>query len=316
METGTLSQVDTRDCGVGFIGAGNMGKHMAASLLRAGYAVTIYDRRAAVRDEPVLAGASWADSPREVAQLCRMTITSLPGPVQVDQVVRGPDGILAGARAGDFYIDMSTSTPTNIRSIAAAAGELGVSVLDAPVAGGMRGARHGTLTIMVGASPAAFEHCLPVFKAMGEQIILVGGVGAGHVAKLVNNMMTIANGIVAMEAMVVGTKAGVDPRMLIEVAKAGTGDSFSLNLFPYVIFDGKFDPAKFALALATKDLRISQEFAGELGVPLRVIPSILAAMTDASEAGLADRDWSSYITLLEEAAGVQVRAPKAPKASG
>jgi 3-hydroxyisobutyrate dehydrogenase len=306
-----MTQVDPRERGVGFIGAGNMGKHMAASLLRSGYQVTICDERAAARAEPVLAGASWADSPRDVARQCRTTITSLPGPAQVDQVVHGPAGILAGAAPGDFYIDMTTSTPTSIRAIAAAAAELGVSVLDAPVAGGMRGARHGTLTIMVGASRPAFEHCLPVFEAMGEQIILVGDVGAGHVAKLVNNMMTIANGIVAMEAMVVGTKAGVDPRTLLEVARAGTGDSFSLNLFPYVIFGGKFDPAKFALALATKDLRISQEFAGELGVPLRIIPSILAAMTDACDDGLADRDWSSYITVLEEAADVQVRVPEA-----
>lgn len=306
-----MSQGEFRDSGVGFIGAGNMGKHMAASLLRAGYRVTVCDRRAAVRDEQVLAGACWADSPREAAQLCRTTITSLPGPAQVDQVVHGPDGILAGARAGDFYIDMTTSTPTSIRAIAAEAAELGVSVLDAPVAGGMRGARHGTLTIMVGASPDAFQRCLPVLQAMGERIILVGGPGAGHVAKLVNNMMTIANGIVAMEAMVVGTKAGVDPQTLLEVARAGTGDSFSLNLFPYVIFGGKFDPAKFALALATKDLRISEEFAGEVGVPLRVIPCILGAMTEACEDGLADRDWSSYITLLEEAADVQVRVPEA-----
>jgi 3-hydroxyisobutyrate dehydrogenase-like beta-hydroxyacid dehydrogenase len=302
-----LTQVDSRDSGIGFVGAGNMGKYMAASLLRAGYQVTICDRRAAARDEPVLDGASWADTPRKVAEQCQTTITSLPGPAQVDEVVYGSDGILAGAQAGDFYVDMTTSTPANIRAIAAAAGEIGVSVLDAPVAGGTRGARHGTLTIMVGASTAAFQRCLPFFEAMGERVILVGDVGSGHAAKLVNNMMTIANGIVAMEAMVVGTKAGVDPRTLLEVVRAGTGDSFSLNLFPYVIFQGKFEPAKFALALATKDLRISQEFAGELGVPLRVIPCVLQAMSEAADGGLADRDWSSYITVLEEAADVRVR---------
>jgi 3-hydroxyisobutyrate dehydrogenase-like beta-hydroxyacid dehydrogenase len=304
-----VTQSESRDSGVGFIGAGNMGKHMAASLLRAGYQVTMCDQRAEARDEPVLAGVSWMETPRQVAELCRTTITSLPGPAQVDQVVRGSDGILAGAQAGDCYIDMTTSTPTSIRAIEADAARVGVSVLDAPVAGGMRGARHGTLTIMVGGSADAFRRCLPYFEAMGERIIHVGSVGAGHVAKLVNNMMTIANGIVAMEAMVVGTKAGVDPQMLIEVARAGTGDSFSLNVFPYVIFKGNFDPAKFALALATKDLRISEEFAGELGVPLRVIPCVLKAMTEASESGLADRDWSSYITLLEEAADVEVRVP-------
>jgi 3-hydroxyisobutyrate dehydrogenase-like beta-hydroxyacid dehydrogenase len=304
-----VSEQGTRESSVAFIGVGNMGKHMAASLLRTGYRVVICDPRAGARDEPVLAGASWAATPREAARQCRTTITSLPGPPQVEDVVLGPDGILAGSQPGDFYIDMSTSTPACIRAVAAAAARQQVSVLDAPVAGGTRGARRGDLTIMVGASPEAFEDCLPVFKAMGEQIIRVGETGAGHAAKLVNNMMTIGNAIVAMEAMVVGTKAGVDPRTLLEVAQAGTGDSFSLNLFPYVIFGGRFDPAKFALSLATKDLRISQELATELGVPLQVIPCILDAMTQACEAGLADRDWSSYITLLEEAADVQVRAP-------
>jgi 3-hydroxyisobutyrate dehydrogenase len=287
-----------------------MGQHMAASLLRAGYQVTVCDSRAAARESQVLAGACWADTPREVAEQCRTTITSLPGPAQVDEVVYGPDGILAGARAGDFYIDMTTSTPGSIRGIDADAGQQGVSVLDAPVAGGMRGARHGTLTIMVGATQEAFRHCLPLFEAMGEQIFLVGGVGSGHVAKLVNNMMTIANGIAAMEAMVVGAKAGVDPQTLLSVVKAGTGDSFSLNLFPYVIFQGKFDPAKWALALAAKDLRISQEFADEVGVPLRIIPCIQRALAEAADSGLADRDWSSYITLLEQAADVLVRVPE------
>jgi 2-hydroxymethylglutarate dehydrogenase len=306
-----MSQPESRENGVGFIGAGNMGKHMAASLLRAGYRVTVCDPRPGAPEEPVLAGAAWASTPREAATASRITITSLPGPAQVEEVVRGTGGILAGARPGDFYIDMSTSTPACISAVAEAAAEHEVSVLDAPVAGGTRGARHGTLTIMVGASPEAFAHCLPVFKAMGERIIRVGEVGAGHVAKLVNNMMTIGNAIVAMEAMVVGTKAGVDPQTLLEVAQAGTGGSFSLNLFPYVIFGGKFDPAKFALSLATKDLRIAQEFAGDLGVPMHVIPCILAAMTQACEAGLADRDWSSYITLLEEVADVQVRVPGA-----
>jgi 3-hydroxyisobutyrate dehydrogenase-like beta-hydroxyacid dehydrogenase len=306
-----MSQQVTRESSVGFIGVGNMGRHMAASLLRNRWRVVICDPGPAARDEPVLAGASWADTPAEVARQCQITITSLPGPPQVEEVALGPDGILAGAQPGDFYIDMSTSTPACIRAVAAAAAQHEVSVLDAPVAGGTRGARHGTLTIMVGASTAAFDHCLPVLKAMGEQVIRVGEVGAGHVAKLVNNMMTIGNAIVAMEAMVAGTKAGVDPQMLLEVAQAGTGGSFSLNLFPYVIFGGKFDPAKFALSLATKDLRIATEFAADVGVPLQVTPAILAAMTRACEAGLADRDWSSYITLLEEAAGVQVRVPGA-----
>src|ERR1700733_10680142 len=111
-----MTQLQVRDSNVGFIGVGHMGKYMAASLIRAGYHVTIFDRRPAARTEPVLQGASWLDTPRQVAEQCRTTLTSLPGPAEVDQVVLGTDGILAGTQPGDFYIDMSTSTPTNIRA--------------------------------------------------------------------------------------------------------------------------------------------------------------------------------------------------------
>ncbi|MES2171089.1 MAG: NAD-binding protein, partial [Actinomycetota bacterium] len=119
---------------------------------------------------------------------------------------------------------------------------------------------------------------------------------------------TIVNGITAMEAMVVGVKAGVDPEKLIEVAKAGTGDSFSLNLFPFVIFKGNFDPAKFQLSLAAKDLRLAVEYADQLGVPMHVVPQAARALADAMDEGLSNLDWSSYITLLEKAADVEVRA--------
>jgi 3-hydroxyisobutyrate dehydrogenase len=293
---------------LGFIGLGQMGRLMAASLLKAGNELTVHDVRAQTRDDPVLAGARWAGTPKAVAEASHVVITSLPGPEQVDEVVLGSDGVLAGLRRGDFYIDMSTSTPAEMRKIAAAAAPAGIDVLDAPVAGGIRGARNATLTIMAGGSSAAYDACLPVLRGMGEQIFLVGDVGAGHAAKLVNNMMTIVNGLVAMEAMVVGAKAGVDLERLLEVVEAGTGSSYSLNVIRYVIFRGNFDPAKFALSLAAKDLRLAVEFAGELGVPMNIVPNAAAVLADAMQHGLGDRDWSSYITLIEEAAGVEVRA--------
>jgi 3-hydroxyisobutyrate dehydrogenase-like beta-hydroxyacid dehydrogenase len=171
----------------------------------------------------------------------------------------------------------------------------------------MRGARNATLTIMAGGTEEAYQACLPVLRAMGDKIFLVGGVGAGHVAKLVNNMMTIINGLTAMEAMVVGAKAGLDVERLLEVVEAGTGSSFSLNVLRYVVFRGNFDPAKFALSLAAKDLRIAVEYADELGVQMSVVPHAAEALAEAMQRGLGDRDWSSYITLIEESAGVEVR---------
>ena len=293
---------------VGFIGLGHMGKHMAAAVLRAGYELTIHDIRPEVAGDPLLAGARWADTPQAAAVASDALITSLPGPEQVDAVMLGPDGALSGLRPGAYYIDMSTSTPGEMRKIADAAAGRGVQVIDAPVAGGMRGARNATLTIMAGGTEEAYQACLPLLQAMGEKIFLVGGVGAGHVAKLVNNMMTIINGLTAMEAMVVGAKAGLDVERLLEVVEAGTGSSYSLNLLRYVIFPGHFDPAKFALSLAAKDLRIAVEYADELGVEMSVVPHAAEALAEAMQRGLADRDWSSYITLIEQSAGVEVRA--------
>jgi 3-hydroxyisobutyrate dehydrogenase len=292
---------------VGFIGLGHMGKHMAAAVLRAGYELTIHDIRPETADDSLLAGARWAETPRAAAAASDVLITSLPGPEQVDAVVLGPDGVLSGLRPGTFYIDMSTSTPGEMRKIADAAAERSVQTVDAPVAGGMRGARNATLTIMAGGPEEAYQACLPVLRAMGDKIFLVGGVGAGHTAKLVNNMMTIINGLTAMEAMVVGAKAGLDVERLLEVVEAGTGSSFSLNVLRYVIFQGNFDPAKFALSLAAKDLRIAVEYANELGVQMSVVPHAAEALAEAMQRGLGDRDWSSYITLIEESAGVEVR---------
>jgi 3-hydroxyisobutyrate dehydrogenase-like beta-hydroxyacid dehydrogenase len=293
---------------LGFVGLGHMGRYMAANLVRAGYELTVNDMREAVRDDPLLAGTTWATSPRAVAEASDTVVTSLPGPEQVEDVTLGVNGLLSGLRAGGYYIDMTTSTPASMRRIAASAVERGIEVLDAPVAGGVRGARLGTLTIMVGASANAFAACEGVLRSMGERIFHVGDVGAGHVAKLVNNMMSIANGLIAMEAIVAGTKAGVDPQRLLEVAQAGTGGSYALNLFPYVIFKRNFDPAKFALSLAAKDLRISVEFAEQLGVPVSLVSHASDLLAGAMDRGLSDRDWSAYITLLEQQAGVEVRA--------
>jgi 3-hydroxyisobutyrate dehydrogenase len=282
---------------------------MAANLMKAGFELTAFDVRAEARDEPALAAASWAASPGELAAGSEVVITSLPGPPQVAEVVLGSGAVLERMPAGGLYIDLSTSTPDSIREIAAAAATRGIAVIDSPVAGGVRGARNGTLTLMVGASDEAFQRARPVLAGIGTQIFHVGDVGAGHVAKLVNNMMSIVNGLVAMEAMVVGAKGGVDVSRLLEVVEAGTGGSFALNVIRYVVFKGAFDPAKFALDLAAKDLRLSVEFAEQLGVPISIVEGASAALAAAQGRGLGDRDWSSYITLMEGAAGVEVRAP-------
>jgi len=292
---------------VGFIGTGNMGRHMAGNLIKGGHTLTVNDKRKEATDELVAQGAVWADTPKAVAAASQVTITMLPGPPEVEAVATGPNGIFEGAARGHIYIDMSTNSPTTVRKIAAIAASRGIEMLDAPVSGGARGARLKTLAIMVGGKPEVFQTCEPLFNCMGEHIFLAGDIGAGCVAKLVNNTMSVSNAIIAMEAMVMGTKGGVDPKKLLEIVDSSSGSSFvSKNLFPYMVFKGKFAPG-FLLSLAAKDLRLSADFAREMGVPTALAQHAGALMADAVMRGLGDMDHVAYITLLEKVAGVEVR---------
>jgi 3-hydroxyisobutyrate dehydrogenase-like beta-hydroxyacid dehydrogenase len=298
-----------RRLAVGIVGVGNMGRAMAGVLLDHGFEVTINDIDRGAASELEARGAIWSDSPRGVAEASKVTLTILPGPHEVEMVVLGPNGILAGASAHDIVIDMSTSTPASIQRIAEQASSIGVEVLDAPVSGGVRGARKATLVIMVGGTAAAFERCRSVLETLGSQVFHMGPLGSGHVAKLVNNYMGISNALVSMEAMVLGVKAGVDPVRLLEVVNLGTGAShMTRTLFPFLIFPGRFEPARFSMALAAKDMRLAVDLAAESDVPIRVGLTVLDALDEAAASDLAAADMSAYITLLEAVAAVKVRA--------
>ena len=295
---------------VGYIGTGNMGGPMAMNLLKAGHKLTICDKRKEATEELVKQGAILANTPGEVARASQITLSSLPGPQQVEEVALGENGVLQGAAGGSYYIDMSTSTPSLIRKIASAGAEKGVEVLDAPVSGGVRKSTDGTLTIMVGGSRAAFEFCEPILRVMGENVTLVGEVGSGSVVKLVNNMMAMTNIITAIEGLIVGIKAGMDLKTLFEVVGASSGGSAVMKAnFPNRIFAGKFDPPSFALSLAVKDVRPGVDYAREFGVPDKVIQLACDLLTEAMQGGLGDKDVGAYVTLLEKANGVEVRDP-------
>jgi 3-hydroxyisobutyrate dehydrogenase-like beta-hydroxyacid dehydrogenase len=292
---------------VGFIGLGNMGAHMARNLLADGYELTVFDLRTEAGAALVADGAAWADSPRGVGEASDVTFVALPGPTQVDAVATGGDGVLAGLRPGSYLIDVSTNNPLSIRRIAEVAANKGVSVLDAPLSGGVRGARLGTLTIMVGGDTAAFEACLPLLRVVGENILHMGPLGSGHVTKLVNNFMGISNAVASMEAMTIGTAAGVDPERLLEAVNLGTGTShMTRTLYPYLIFKRSFDPVRFSMELAVKDLDLALEIAKDHGLTIEVGKSAHAALTAAIADGLAGADMSKYITVLEAQAGVTV----------
>lgn len=293
---------------IGFIGTGNMGKGMAGNLIKAGYELTVHDKKKEAADELVQQGAHWADTPKAVAQASQVVITSLPGPREIEEVALGTNGVLEGAHPGDCYIEMSTSIPSSIHQIAKAAAPKGIQVLDAPVSGGARGARKGTLAIMVGGNRAAYDFCEPIFKKLGQNIFYMGNLGSGYVTKFVNNMMGAANSQAAMEALLMGAKSGIDLQKLVDVVGSGTGASFMLaNLFPYVVFKRKFEPANFSLALALKDARLALEYAKEIGVPFTFVKTVADNLAEGAKQGLADKDSSAYVTILEKQAGVELK---------
>lgn len=294
---------------VGFIGLGNMGRPMVGNLLDAGYELVVNDLVEDAAAELVGRGAVWGATPRQVAAASDVVFTSLPGPAELESLLTGTDGVLAGARPGSYLVDVSTGSPAHIRRMGDLARSAGVEVLDAPLSGGVRGARKGTLTVMVGGSPEAFEYCEPLFEVIGEFVVHVGPLGAGHVTKLVNNLMGLSNAVSSMEAMAIGVAAGVDPETLLEVVEHGTGSShMTRTLFPYLILKANFDPVRFSVALAVKDVDLALELADQVGAPVKVAAAVRQALADAADSGLADADISRYITLLEDAVGVEVRS--------
>jgi 2-hydroxymethylglutarate dehydrogenase len=294
---------------IGFIGIGQMGRHMAARIIDAGYGLTVHDlkREAA---EPLLArGAGWAAAPGDVARACRVVITSLPAPGDVEQVVYGKNGLISGWRPGDIYIDMSTNSPTTVRRIARDAGEKGVSMLDAPVSGGTGAAEKGTLTIMVSGEASTLEKVRRVLETMGQKIFHVGAVGCGNAAKLVNNLIGLACNSISAEGFVLGVRAGINPTTLLEIIKVSTGNNWCAQQYPGTTFKGNFAPG-FKISLAYKDIGLALALGDEYGVPLPVGEAVRKDLADAVAAGLEEKGIDAVILPLEKAAGVKVRSTK------
>jgi 3-hydroxyisobutyrate dehydrogenase len=294
---------------VGFIGIGQMGKHMAGHILAAGYDLTVNDlfKQAA---EPLLAkGAHWAETPREVARSCELVFSSVPAPKDVEEVVYGANGLKSGWKPGDIYVDMSTNSPTTMRRIAADAKKMNVSVLDAPVSGGTAGAEKGTLAIMVGGDAATMEKTRQVLLTMGRSIFPVGPLGCGNIAKLVNNLISLTNNAVTAEGFVLGVKAGIDPKVLWEIVRVSTGNNWSLEQMPESIFKDNFEPG-FKLSLGRKDMGLALDLGKEIGVPLSIGAVVQKGLDAALAAGYADKSVQAVILPLEEETGVKVRTSK------
>jgi 2-hydroxy-3-oxopropionate reductase len=299
---------------IGLIGLGIMGRPMARNLLKAGYALVVHDVNRAAVEELVTAGAVAGGSPREVAAAVDVLITMLPDSPQVREVYAGPDGALEALRPGFLAIDMSSIAPGTARELAERAAAGGAELLDAPVSGGEPGAIAGTLSIMVGGSEAGFERAQPVLAAMGKTIVHVGPAGAGQVVKVCNQVVVAVVIEAVAEALVLGSKAGVDPAKIADVLQGGLAATKVLELRRGNFLSGSFDPG-FRVRLHLKDLKNALELAREIDVALPAAAAVDQLMRAMAAAGRADYDHSGLITMLEDLAAFPVAEAAAAHAS-
>jgi 3-hydroxyisobutyrate dehydrogenase len=294
---------------IGFIGLGNMGGPMALNLIKAGHTLIVHDQRRGAAAPHLERGAKWAESPRAVARESELILTSLPGPAEVEAVALGPDGIIQGAVAGTVYADLSTGSPVVMRRLHAAFKDKGVHVLDAPVSGGVIGAQRGSLQVMVGGDESIYHEVKGVLQSVGDKVGYMGPIGAGTIAKLVHNMISITTRQIVAEGFTLGVKAGVKPEALLEAVRgASFGQGLLLSqMLPQVVFKGAFDTVRFALNLARKDIGLATQLAREYDVPMPMAALGEQVLIEAIARGWGDKDSTSPWMLQEEAAGVQVR---------
>jgi 3-hydroxyisobutyrate dehydrogenase len=252
---------------IGFIGLGVMGASMARRLFEAGHPVTVYNRTPS-RSAPLVAGGVMAaQTPREAAAGKDVVITVVTDSPDVEEVLLGPDGAAQGAAPGTIFIDMSTIAPAAARRIGEALGQRGLRFLDAPVTGGDVGAREGTLSILVGGDAAVLERVRPVLAVMGKRITHCGGSGAGQTVKACNQILCALNMVGVVEALHLARLGGLDQRVVLEALAPGAGGSWAFEKLGPRIAAGDFAPG-FMVKLIQKDLRIVQELAGAVGLPL------------------------------------------------
>jgi len=291
---------------IGFIGLGIMGNPMSKNLLKAGYHLIVNDVDPRPVKELVGLGAQTMDSSRKVAENSDLIITMLTDGPQVEQVILGQDGVLNGLKKGTIVIDMSSISPIVARKVAAEVEKGGGEMLDAPVSGGEPGAIQGTLAIMVGGKESVFNECLPLLKAMGRSITLVGGSGAGQIAKLANQMVVAINIAAVSEALVFAMKAGVDPETLVQAIRGGLAGSTVLEAKAPMMMDRNFKPG-FRIKLHQKDLRNALSAGAEYGVPLPITSLVQQMINGLVGDGKGDLDHSGIALFVENMSKTEIK---------
>ena len=296
---------------LGFIGIGNLGVHLAASLLRAGYALTVHDLNKEAAVGLLAAGASWANSPQEVAAASDSVFTCLPSPRAVTAVVSGERGILAGLKPGGTWIDMSTNDRHEILRLGALAAQQGVACLESPVTGGVHKAASGAITVLVGGEEAVYQAHLPALQAMGGKVFYMGLLGSASVIKVITNMLAFIHLVAAGEALMLAKRGGLDLAQSFEAIKASSGNSFVHETESQVILNGSYNIG-FTMDLACKDLSFATQLGRDFGVPLEVAGLVEQTFIRA-RAQYGGGAWSSQVVkLLEDALHTDLRAPGFP----
>ncbi len=296
---------------IGYIGLGSLGRHLADSLLRAGFPVTVYDVDKSCAVDLVKAGAVCVDSAEETARASDTVITCLPSPEIVTETVAGEHGILKGLAAGGTWIDMSTNDLHELQRLAALAAEQGVSTLESPVTGGVHRAAAGMITVLVGGEEAVFQKHLPVFETMGGRIFYIGELGQASVIKVITNMLAFIHLVADGEALMLAKRGGVDLKLAWDVIKASSGNSFVHETEGQLILNGSYN-INFTMDLVRKDLYFAHQMGREFGVPLELagLTEQIFARARAMYGGGAQSPM--VVKMLEEAVGTDLRAPGFP----
>jgi 3-hydroxyisobutyrate dehydrogenase-like beta-hydroxyacid dehydrogenase len=290
---------------LGFVGVGKMGGPMAARLMDAGHGLTVYDIREEAMAPLIARGAARAASSREVADAADIVFFSLPEPKDVQGEAIGREGVIAGTRA-KILVDLSTTGPRVIGLIAEALAHKGIDVVDAPVSGGVAGASKGTLAVMASGAAEPMQRVMPLLRIFGKLFTVGDKPGQGQVMKLANNLLSATSLAVTSEAIVMGVKAGLDPKLMIDVINSGTGrNSASETKFPISILPRRFAYG-FATGLMEKDVSLCLAEAEGLNVPMFIGPAVKAIWQLAKNELGADSDYTEIIRCLEQRAGVEV----------
>ena len=296
---------------VGFIGLGMMGASMASNLQKSGYKLVVHDLSRQAASQHLNAGATWAATPKAVAEQSDVILTSLPGPKEVEAVVLGAEGLAAGMKPGAAVFDLTTNAPSMVRRLHGLLAEKGLHLLDAPVSGGPAGAKSGRLAIWVGGDQDVFEKHKAVLDGFSDAARYIGPIGAGSVAKLVHNCAGYAVQAAMAEVMTLGVKGGVEPAALWEAVRMGAlGRQRTFDRLGDQYLQNSYDPPAFALKLAMKDMTLATDLGRELGVPMRMANVAYADMMEAMNRGWAARDSRASMILQNERAGVAIEVDR------